>query len=65
MRLILFVRSTSTSSLTHEKIETVLIEIEAILNARSLTAISSNPNNFEAFTPEYLIIGEPLTALID
>ena len=59
------VRTTSTASLTHEELEIVVIEIEAILNSRALTPLSNNSDDLAASTPGHFLVGAPLTAPID
>lgn len=61
----LLLRSVATASLTQEELETIVVEIEAILNSRPLTPMTSDPNNLEALTPGHFLIGEALVSQID
>lgn len=49
--------------LTYEEFLTLLTQIEACLNSRPITPVSSDPNDLTALTPGHFIIGTPLTAI--
>jgi hypothetical protein len=48
---------------TYEELCTLLAEIEACLNSRSLCALSNDPHNSTYLSPGHFLIGEPLTQL--
>lgn len=56
-------RTIGTRSLVYDEMQTMLVQIEAVLNSRPLTPISHDPNDYEALTPGHFLIQRPLTAI--
>jgi len=56
------IRVTREASLKYEELETFLTQIEAILNSRPITPISSDLNDLVALTPGHFLIGTPITS---
>lgn len=43
-------------SLDEESLQTLLCEVEAIINSRPITKVSNDPNDLEALTPNHLLL---------
>lgn len=58
-----FTRIASSSLLSYEQLHTYVVEIEAILNSRPLTALSSDPNDLNPLSPGHFFIGSQMTSM--
>ncbi|XP_051167314.1 uncharacterized protein LOC127285375 [Leptopilina boulardi] len=58
-----FTRIAGTSLLSYEQLHTYVAEIEGILNSRPLTALSSDPNDFNPLSPAHFLIGSLMTSI--
>ncbi|XP_043467015.1 uncharacterized protein LOC122501539 [Leptopilina heterotoma] len=49
--------------LTYEEMNTFLLQTEAVLNSRPLSALTEDAEDFNALTPGHFLIGGPLTTI--
>lgn len=58
-------RVMGTNVFDYEEMITLLHQVEACMNSRPLTPVSTDPNDLTALTPGHFLIGRPLKALPD
>ncbi|GFV76149.1 integrase catalytic domain-containing protein [Trichonephila clavipes] len=56
-------RTLVNSKITSEEFETIIIQIEGILNSRPLVPLSDNINEYEVLSPGHFIIGRPISVI--
>ncbi|XP_011052520.1 PREDICTED: uncharacterized protein LOC105144954 [Acromyrmex echinatior] len=56
-------RTIGETRLTFEEISTLLAQVEACLNSRSMHALSDDSDDLTALTPDHLLIGAPLLVI--
>jgi len=59
----LMIRTVGNHVLTFEEMSTILCRIEAALNSRPLTELSTDPHDLDCLTPGHFLIGQPLLAI--
>ncbi|XP_072389469.1 uncharacterized protein [Diabrotica undecimpunctata] len=56
-------RTMKNNLLIFEEFQTLLVQVESVLNSQPLSPLSSNPNDFNPITPAHFLIGRPFTSL--
>ncbi|XP_037931036.1 uncharacterized protein LOC119665854 [Teleopsis dalmanni] len=59
----LLLQTAGSAMLTNEELQTLVIQVEAVLNSRPIEALSQDPNDGQALTPAHLLIGDSLRTL--
>jgi len=55
-------RVAGSANLMHDELQTVLIQIEAVLNSRPMIPLSNDPNDHTYLSPAHFLIGDTFTA---
>lgn len=58
-----FTRIAGNTLLSYEQLHTYVVEIEAILNSRPLSALSCDPNDLIPLSPAHFLIGSSMTSI--
>ncbi|XP_058840856.1 uncharacterized protein LOC131696328 [Topomyia yanbarensis] len=58
-------KTLNESYLTYEEMNTLLIQIEGILNSRPLVQLTDDPFDYEALSPGHFLVGRELTAVAE
>lgn len=58
-------KTLNESYLTYEELNTLLIQIEGILNSRPLVQLTDDPFDYEALSPGHFLVGRELTAVAE
>ncbi|XP_053691724.1 uncharacterized protein LOC128740217 [Sabethes cyaneus] len=56
-------RIVGNAMLTETEYRTALIQVEAMLNSRPITAMSEDPQDLQPLTPGHFLVGKPLNAI--
>ncbi|CAG7637498.1 unnamed protein product, partial [Allacma fusca] len=56
-------RVIGTTTLNFEELTTVLAQIEACVNSRPISPLSTDPGDLSALTPGHFLIGQPLNSV--